>query len=137
MDVSLEVSFSTVLARLQSAEEGFKTDILLEISNFLLDRIQKRFLAEKSPDGTPWVPSRAAIREGRRTLYKSGRLFHSIAVEDRHGDAREISTDVPYAIKHQLGIGVIARPFMGVTSEDEKAAVEMVTKKVMEAFGGK
>lgn len=136
MEISLEIAYTTVLARLQTLNNGLKRDVLLEVSEYLLEQIQKRFLAETDPEGRPWVPSRAAIREHRRTLYDTHRLFHSIAIEDIFGDARQIATDVPYAIKHQLGIGVIARPFMGVTAADEQAAVDLITKRIRERVGG-
>lgn len=136
MQIDLQIEFSEALQRLQTAERRLdKNKLLEEGANYLLARIEARFLAQVAPDGTPWIPSQAAIREHRRTLFKTGRLFYSLAVEDQVGDTRAVGTDVPYALKHQLGIGVIARPFLGTNAADEAGVTALIQRRVGEMIG--
>lgn len=123
--------------------------ILDDATAVILNRIRTRFLAEEGPDG-PWVPSiRGAIRKaggftfqgdkgftGTGTLFESGTLFHSIQAVRVSDETRSIQTNVPYAAKHQLGLGTIARPFMGINQGDV-AFVEKVIKNRLGKFNGK
>ncbi len=121
----------------------------------LMDRIgmametttAERFEAGVAPDGTPWKPSR---KPAGKTLIKDGFLKGSVT--HRAGrDQVEIGTNKIYARIHQFGgtirakdggkltfklpgLGFVsvdqviipARPFLGVSSEDE-AEIEALT----------
>lgn len=105
-----------------------QVEILDEAEAILLNRTRTRYLAETDPDGIPWRPSWAGIRRRRRggtgTLFDTGRLFHSIQAYRIGANERDIGTDVPYGRKHQLGIGVVTRRFLGV-SEDDRSTIEL------------
>lgn len=115
MQVAFDVDTKSASRWLRDISDQLDVDEIMDDgAQFMLDRLLTRFLAEKDPDGKPWPPSRAAIREHRRTLYKSGRLFRSIHIVPGNGETRFIRSDgVPYAEKHQFGIGVIQREFLG------------------------
>ena len=108
-----------------------------EASAILLNRIRTNFLAERDPEGNPWKPSKAGIarraKGGTGTLYKTGTLFRSIQLSAVGGN-RSIGTDVPYAEKHQLGIGVEKRVFLGVTQSDAELYEKFLIKRIRKAL---
>jgi len=73
----------------------------------LVDSTRHRFGLEAGPDGTPWRPSRRAIRTGGRTLAHKRRLVGSIT-HVAADQSVEVGTNVPYAAIHQFG-GTITR----------------------------
>lgn len=110
------------------------TEILDESEAILLNRIRARFLAETDPDNKPWRKSKAALVEGRATLFKTGTLFHSIQAFKRGVDERAIGTDVFYARFHQFGKGPMLRPFLGFNGEDLTIIEFRVVQRIKEAL---
>lgn len=110
------------------------TDILDESEAILLNRIRARFLSEEGPDNKPWMKSKAALKEGRKTLFKTGTLFHSIQAFKRGRNERAIGTDVYYAVYHQFGKGDAHRPFLGFNDEDLAIIERRVIQRVTEAL---
>lgn len=132
-DVEFEVTFaglSKLFKKLDFVGKPVRaqSEITDAVGATVLDRIRKRFLNQVDPDGKPWVPSFAAMRRaesgrGGGTLFDTGRLFHSIQFARKKSTVGEISTDVPYARKHQFGQqGLPVRVFMGVNKDDANAA---------------
>ena len=109
-----------------------------EASAILLNRIRTNFLAERDPEGNPWKPSKAGIarraKGGTGTLYKTGNLFRSIQLSAK-GSSRAIGTNVAYGEKHQLGIGVEQRIFLGVTQADAELYEKFLLKRIKKALG--
>lgn len=100
----------------------------------VLDANRKRFLAETDPDDQPWVPSKAGAarraKGGTGTLFDTGTLFHSIQAFRASGGVAEIGTNVPYARKHQEGIGVEKRVFLGISENDTERVLDLVERMV-------
>jgi len=115
-------------------------DLLDESSAVLLNHIRDRFLRGIDPDGTEWpvskaAMSRAASGRGGGTLYDTGKLFHSIQLFQHGENERGIGTDVPYGIKHNLGLeGMPRRTFLGFSGEDVQTVQEIIERRVMEAM---
>jgi|WetSurSiteA1Bulk_404760.scaffolds.fasta_scaffold15739_4 phage gpG-like protein len=149
MDLSLSLTevdkfdYSKLLERLKRIEAVTDPQYILEkATTVVLARIRTRFLREVDPDEVPWLPSQAAVHRrstlGTGTLFETGRLFRSIqehfepapSVSTSSGQVR-ISTDVPYAKYHQLGIGQIARPFLGF-SDNDGLVVERVLQNLID-----
>ena len=109
-----------------------------EASAILLNRIRTNFLAERDPEGNPWKPSKAGIARRAKgstgTLYNTGNLFRSIQLSAK-GTSRAIGTNVAYAEKHQLGIGVEQRIFLGVTQADAELYEKFLLKRIKKALG--
>lgn len=106
--------------------------ILSSIAIELKNSTRARFFFSKEPDGDTWVPSKAAEKEGRRTLVKSGRLRDSVAT-NVIGDKIEIGipSSTIYGKKFQLGEdGQIKREFLGVSNEDERTIVTIIKKEL-------
>lgn len=103
----------------------------------LLDANRKRFLSEVDPDNQPWTPSKAGLarraKGGSGTLFDTGALFHSIQAFRASGGMAEIGTDIPYARKHQEGIGVEKRMFLGINDDDTERVLDLVERMVARA----
>jgi phage virion morphogenesis protein len=109
------------------------TDLMEDIGDGFVNSIRARF-AETStaPDGTPWRPRKNDRDPGRRLLVKDGRLGKLFSVEASSHQV-SVGTNVEYAGVHQFGasiarvskkgkaytIEIPARPFVGVSAEDE------------------
>ncbi|WP_419740184.1 phage virion morphogenesis protein [Ruegeria sp.] len=99
---ALRTTLGALAERLGDASD--LADLHDAIGALLADGVQRRFIAAKDPDGTPWVESdraKAGARGGR-TLTDTGRLQHSItwSVE---ADGVLVGTNVEYAAIHQFG----------------------------------
>ena len=123
--------------------------LLTAIGQEMVTSTQRRFETGTAPDGSRWVRSLAALREGRQTLIKTARLRDSNTYNVTSTDV-EVGTNVEYAGVHQdgaqtrphtiaarraralaiPGIGyrrkvnhpgstIPARPFLGVSRQDE------------------
>jgi phage virion morphogenesis protein len=117
--IEVELKYSDLLAALTIDT----TAIVEQVSKALLENTLARFKAEMSPTGVKWVPSKAAIRRKAKgisggTLYNTGALFSSIKIVGRGVKGSSIVSTSPYASKHQFGIDVIAREFLGVSDSD-------------------
>lgn len=108
-----------------------------ELAAAALQNIRVNFLIERDPEGNPWIPSKAGTlrklnRKGR-TLFDTGRLFHSIQLFDSGPGERHIGTDVSYAGFLQGGTKFMpARPFIGFPKLFEETAVNLFEKRVFE-----
>ncbi len=117
-------------------------DVLDEGAAVLLNRIKTRFLQETAPDGTKWKPSLASILRKKRgqgggTLFASGTLYHSLQLFTEGPGTRSIGSDVPYGVKHQLGLdGMEQRVFLGLNDEDVAVMTKLIYKRVTDALGG-
>lgn len=135
VSITLSVDTEAFLERVTAIDRDYEEeDIIQGAAELALSRVLSRFRKEVDPDGRPWVPSAAAIREHRPTLQDTLRLYRSIRIyPGDDSESRNIETrGVPYAVKHQNGIGVIQRRFMGFdqAGEDERAIVEYIEGRV-------
>ena len=129
--VGLVISDQDLQKVLKRVEDAFDTTSLLdEATALLLNRIRTRFLEEKDPEGNPWVPSKSGLRRraagGSGTLFDTGRLFRSIQLAGSGPGERSIVTDVDYGPKHQLGLGVQKRVFLGFSEEDARVVERLL-----------
>ena len=140
--VSIEVQgFEAIEKRLKTLELAVSTEAILdEATAIILNRVRDRFLRETAPDGSKWIPSKASEQRAKRgrgggTLFDTGRLFHSIQLSRVGEGFREISTDVPYALQHQLGLNEnLERPFIGISDEDSELIMNYVSNRIAKAL---
>lgn len=85
--------------------------------------VDRGFELEQSPDGVKWKPNTAftesqkrAERKIMKVLQATGRGRDSIHGEVV-GDRLIIGTNVGYMKRHQLGIGVPKREFLGISKQ--------------------
>lgn len=135
---------------------GNLRDPLAEIGELLLPSIHQRFNQGVAPDGSPWAPlapSTLARKKGpgilRESLHLQGSFRYQVG-----NDELLVGTNVPYAAAHQFGLpahtirpksgkalmwpgakhpvkkvehpGLKARPFLGLSIEDEAAILDVV-----------
>lgn len=104
-------------------------EIVSQAGSVILARIRERYRAETDPSGKKWKKSKAAIREARATLYKTGTLFHSIQLARINKNTVAIGTNVPYGRKHQYGEdGLPVRKFLGISKEDTTVVQQLIIK---------
>ncbi|HRD68327.1 MAG TPA: phage virion morphogenesis protein [Candidatus Competibacter sp.] len=95
---------------------------------------------KRGPDGTPWPewsPGYAATRHGGQSLLDArGDLIQSLtAFADRQ--TAGWGTNLIYAATHQFGRGAIpARPFLGVSDDDERELLDLAEEWLDRLLGG-
>jgi phage virion morphogenesis protein len=95
---------------------------------------------KRGPDGTPWPewsPGYAATRHGGQSLLDArGDLIQSLtAFADRQ--TAGWGTNLVYAATHQFGRGAIpARPFLGVSDDDERELLGIAEDWLDRLLGG-
>jgi phage gpG-like protein len=114
VDGRADPQLARLRATLQTAQQEIGSgtqfsELLDSIGALWLSRLRKTFIEGKAPDGTPWVESAAARRRAaagltaKKTLFDTGKLYHSIQLFRIGPSKRRIATDVTYAGKHQYG----------------------------------
>lgn len=117
-----------------------------ELEQRMLKRTQKRFLQEVDPDGKPWEPLALSTikRKGHeRILIRTGKMARDIQVikgrTAKGSGTVRVNTgagfaigvpNTPYAKHHQYGQpskNVPARPFLGITNDDIRSLLRMIT----------
>lgn len=130
--------------------------VLANIGAELESSTVKRFVTNVAPDGVPWPRSARALATGRPTLVQFGDLRDSIHyVVD--GDAVEVGSNLVYAGIHQMGgtitakgkalaftlfngafvhtksVTIPARPYLGMSSNDNAAVLDIVGEHLARA----
>ena len=118
--------------------------VLRDIGEELLNRLDDRWDAAVSADGTPWTPlSEATLAQKRRPdiLVESDRL-RRLAYKVR-GGGLAVGTNVIYGAIHQLGgeagrvahrVTLPARPFLGLSEDDRSHILEIVQEHLGSAI---
>jgi phage virion morphogenesis protein len=134
-----------------------QSKVMQAIANKLEQSTRQRFISQTDPDGQRWKPSLRAKLTGKRTLIQDRHLLDSVA-HDSGSDFAEVSVNRVYAAIHQFG-GVIkakngkglrfrlansyfvirksvtipARPYMGISAQDENWILERIERAINEA----
>ena len=133
--------------------------VLADIGAELESSTVKRFISNVGPDGVPWSPSARAKAEGTPTLVQHGHLRDSIHYEVA-GDAVEVGSNLIYAGIHQVGgtisakgealaftlangafvmtksVTIPARPYLGMSDNDNATVLDIVGEHLARAAGG-
>lgn len=139
--VSISVgNIPAIVRKFRSIEKDLSENRIADAASALvLDANRKRFLAETDPDGQPWTPSKAGQRRrqsgGTGTLFDTGNLFRSIQAFKAVDGTAEVGTNLPYAEKHQEGLGVEQRVFLGISDSDTDRVVDLVERMAAKAIG--
>lgn len=115
------------------AEPGVLLDT---IGQHLVNTTEERFDRREAPDGTPWEPvsdEYAKRKLANRATKRSGAVTDPAQILELTRDLRRgirhqvagtevnVGSDREYAASHQFGRGGIpARPFLGISEEDER-----------------
>lgn len=127
-------------------------DPLEEVGAALVTSTQQRFEREEDPEGEPWAElaestktrrvSKTAMRGGEHILRDRGHLFNSLTYLATDTQV-EVGSNRVYAAIHQLGgtadmapgpAAVPARPFLGISGEDEREIAEILLDHLQEGL---
>jgi len=129
------------LERIVAAGEDL-TPALEDIGEALLASHFDRWRREEAPDGTPWAPlsPKYAARKARKRpnagILVFDDLLRSLAWQVQ-GDELELGTGRVYGATHQFGRGGIpARPFLGLSGDDEAEVLEILRRHLADAIPG-
>lgn len=121
--------------------EGFQMAELTDAAGAILESSTRdRFDTKTAPDGAAWVPWSEAYddtREDRHSLLvEEGDLRDSIASYSAGGEVH-VGSNLIYAAHHhfggdEIGSGIPARPYLGISDEDEIDLADLVTGKLEE-----
>lgn len=95
----------------------------------LIPAIQEQFYSQGERFGTPWEPSKAAIKRGGLTLIDTRKLIEGFEYVQTGPSMFEIQNEVPYFPYHEQGtVRFPARPMMPdeIPEEDEERMVEIL-----------
>jgi phage virion morphogenesis protein len=126
------ISKLTSLAGFDVAELGDEAGAILESSK------RGRFDTQTEPDGTPWMAWSEAYddtREAKHSLLVSEGDFRDSIANFTQGSEVHVGSDQIYAAHHQIGgdeigSGVPARPYFGISSMDELDLQDLVTGRL-------
>jgi phage virion morphogenesis protein len=148
--------FEAVLAKL-AAKAADRSPLFDRIGAYMETSTDLNFERERAPDGQRWVPSLRAKEEGGKTLTNTARLRQSMT-HNASDDQVEVGTNVIYAGVHQGGatirgkngplkfklpglgfrsakqVTIPARPFLGVSADDEIEIVALGEDYLAEAI---
>lgn len=120
---------------------GHLRPAMVDIGEEVLRVTDLGFEREVDPDGIPWLDlSPTTLRwkeENSRILKKlqsTGRLRASITYQATD-DQVVAGTNVAYAYKHQLGIGVAQRQFLGIGNQLRLEIVQILQDYILEGEG--
>jgi len=142
--IEVKLDTSEIEVALQQAMEktGDLEPVLQDIGEYLVDSTRQRFHDKEAPDGTPWAdnsPLTQALKGSNDPLVGEsqslGRYFH---YNISGGNTLEFGSNLEYAAVQHFGIhqgafgrsqrntplpwgDIPARPFLGVSSEDQDA----------------
>lgn len=127
-----------MLRRLQEST-GNLTPALKEIGEHLLESTKHRFETSTAPDGSLWdanSPVTLDKKRGSKPLIDSGTLMNYSINYDVIGDVLIVGSSSEYAAMQQFGGtkaefpylwgDIPARPFLGISAEDNDAIVQII-----------
>ena len=160
INLKVEGDVQRLMKRLGRIASVDKAGINNAIAEGLRTSTIERFQAEKSPDGKKWKQSIRAREEGGKTLIKSAALRSSIrseasaeglvvgtndirAATHQFGDTRIIKAKRKKALrfrvsgrwvsKKEVKVTIPARPFLGVSEEDEEEIKKLLSQALEES----
>ncbi len=130
------------LERLQRAA-GHLTPVFRDIGEDLLAAHDERFRRQESPEGDPWAPLsekyRARKKRNKNKILVLDDLLGGTLRYQATAGSLVFGTDRVYGATHQFGrdkANIAARPFLGLSSDDERRVLELIGEHLAEAFSG-
>ena len=141
--ITVEANYEEIRNALQQLQNavGDISPALKEIGEILVESTKERFVTTTDPDGNPWllnsVLSTLLYKEGDRPLTgETGKLMDEISYNLIGNDTLEIGSPMEYAAMQQFGGtkaefphlwgDIPARPFLGISSDDEDQIVQII-----------
>jgi len=130
------------LRRLQMVG-GDLSAVFAEIGEHLTRSHRQRFAEGVDPDGQAWEPLAESTKARKKknadkVLIEHGGLMDSLHYNTGSHEL-EFGTNLIYGATHQFGreeAGIPARPFLGVSSDDEAEILNIITDHIGQAVNG-
>lgn len=131
------------LKRLADADESVRKPALRDIGGYLKLSHRKRWREGVTPAGEKWVDlspaykARKKKKTRRGILVLDGHLRDELAYQIVAGDL-EFGTNLIYGATHQFGDetrNIPARPFLGLSTEDEAEVLAIINDHLGRAVG--
>lgn len=146
MAVALDIThegLNEAMAAIAQLAEPERSELGEGIGAMMESSTKRRIADEKrSPDGEAWMPWSIAHGETRRAgqslLVAEGDLRDSIQFVTDGAEIR-IGSNLIYAATHQFGReddGIPARPYLGLSDEDERDINDLIADFVGDVTGG-
>lgn len=135
------VGLTEALAKINRLGGFHMAELADDAGAILESSTRERFDTKVAPDGTDWLPWSESYDDTRNhgvhsLLVEGGGLRDSIA-SYASGSEVHVGSNLIYAAHHQIGgdeidTGVPARPYLGVSEQDELDLYELVTGRLEE-----
>lgn len=157
--IRIEGDTNALMKKLRQLSNIDKNGLDKVLGETIKTSTRDRFRTEKAPNGKKWEPSKRAITNGGVTLVNSAVLKNSITYQSNEtgfavgtnsiyaathqlGDKRTISANSSNGLRFKIGdqwvtkkevkVDIPARPFLGISAEDEdeiKSTIEDFVNK--------
>jgi len=115
---------------------------LTEIGEHLIRSHQQRFADGVDPEGNDWEPLAESTlarkkKNADKVLIEHGDLMGSLHYNN-NGHELEFGTNLIYGATHQFGRegdGIPARPFLGISDDDQREIVNIIDDHILTAMG--
>ena len=115
--------------------------VFRDIGEYLHISTDARFRAQVDPQGQLWTPLKPSYLAEKpynqdKILILDGALVGDLHYQASPGEV-DFGTSKVYGATHQFGrdeAGIVARPFLGVSAEDEVEIVAIVTQHLRDAM---
>jgi len=146
--IKVEFDGTRIMEALQKLENatGDLTPAFLEIKEVLIESTQQRFATKTAPDGSQW-PGNSNVtieRKGKNDPLVDGGYLNSEFGSDITGNTLTIFPEKEYAAMQQFGGtkaefphlwgDIPARPFLGISPEDEEEILKIVNQHLEDAM---
>ena len=127
---------------------GNLTPVLTDIGEMLINSFRARWNAGEDSEGNPWTPLKDSTLERKAKLGQPAdvlvgyRQLQKLNKAITSAGGLSIGTGEDYGAIHQLGgeagprdrrVTIPARPFLGLSSEDEDQILEIIEEYILEA----
>lgn len=153
---TVELKDEAVTAALMRAHAAIEdtTPLMQDIGELLMESTKSRFPAGQAPDGTAWAPNAAstlARKKDPRPLFGETRSLSSQIFSEVGKDQVEVGSNRIQAATMQFGAAagefgsmangspipwgtIPARPFLGISGEDQDGILELIADWMSGAF---
>jgi phage gpG-like protein len=138
--INVQLDVKSVQDALKNVVKSVSSDRILEgVGDIVRDGIQdddgifanEGIIGGSGVQSVLWQKSKAAIKEKRKTLNKTGTLQGSIHRTDAQNGTVTVGTNAPYGVYHQFGTKKLPeRPFIAIDKKTQERILNFVKSQV-------
>lgn len=138
--ISVQLDVKSVQDALKNVVKSVSSDRILEgVGDIVADGIQggdgifanEGIIGGSGMESVLWQKSKAAKKENRKTLNKTGTLQRSIHRTDAENGSVMVGTNAPYGEYHQFGTKKLPpRPFIAIDKKTEERVITFIKSQI-------